>query len=261
MKTCVIFYHSGITKIYKTEWIEKCINSILEQTYKDFYVYELNYGKDNINFSLYFSHLGERYKYFKVEQPNHAYAINFLLDECKKDKFSAVFNTNLDDYYHPERFQKQIEKIKQGYDLVSSNMQYVRDEQLAEHYKFHIHQDNIEGIIENENIIVHPVVCYGKKFISKLRYNPDDIPEEDYTLWKKIYKDYKIFILEDTLCYYRRHDNQITKVEKQEVNNIKKINYNKKKIIELCRCGGQVSTIISPYGNRYKICQSCKKNY
>ena len=44
MKSAVILYHKNINKIYKSEWIEECIQSIINQTYKDYFVYDLNYG-------------------------------------------------------------------------------------------------------------------------------------------------------------------------------------------------------------------------
>jgi hypothetical protein len=261
LKACVILYHKNINKLYKTEWIEQCLNSILNQTYKNFYVYELNYGGDNINFSIYLSHLGDKYKYFSQSLENHAEAMNYLLDQCKKDRFSVVFNTNLDDYYHPQRFEMQIQKLKEGYDVVSSNMQYISENEPGKVFEFHKFQDNIKSQLDSENIIVHPVVCFGKRFISKVRYNPEEIPEEDYRLWKRICDEYKFHIINENLCYYRRHNKQISKSPEVVENKKTFILPTNNTKIEFCRCGGVVSMVTSPNGNRYKICNSCKKMY
>lgn len=152
MKTSVIFYHKNIRSIYKKEWIDKCIKSILDQTYKDFFIYEINYGNDDFNFSDYFSKFGKKYKFFKKELNNHAEAMNYLLDKCLKDKIDVVFNTNMDDYYHIDRFEKQLEKIKQGYDIISSDIQYIVNDELLNVFKFSDFNSNIIERINIENI-------------------------------------------------------------------------------------------------------------
>ena len=48
MNICVIIYHSNILSLYKEEWISECLTSISKQTYKNFYILELNYGKNTI---------------------------------------------------------------------------------------------------------------------------------------------------------------------------------------------------------------------
>jgi hypothetical protein len=39
MKCAVIIYHSNASKIYKKEWIDKCIDSIKAQTV-NYYIFE-----------------------------------------------------------------------------------------------------------------------------------------------------------------------------------------------------------------------------
>lgn len=204
MKTCVILYHKNINKIYKPEWIDECINSIVNQTYKDYYVYDLNYGGEDFNFKKYFP---KRYKFFKEEFKNHVGAMNFLFDRCSEKKFDVVFNINLDDCYHKDRFKIQIEKIKEGYDIVSSNFVVMKGEKRAD---MRFHDCNIVYRFSlGDNVIAHPCVCYSKKFIDNNRYL-DEIPEEDFKLWKRTINDYKFFICEEFLLYYRVHENQIT---------------------------------------------------
>ncbi len=261
MKTCVIIYHKNINKIYRTEWIEECINSILNQTYQDFYIYELNYGDSKINFSMYFDKYQDRYKLFNENMSNHAYAMNFLLDKCLEDNFDAVFNVNLDDYYHKDRFEKQLEKIKEGFDIVSSNIQYIRDNKFENIFDFSKYNKDISKRLEIENIIAHPTICYSKKFIQNVRYNPEEIPLEDYSLWKRLsLEDYKFFIVNSTLCYYRIHNKQVSYVESDEdekSNSLKREKVHHK--ILMCMCGGLVKDIVSPNGTKYKICESCKR--
>ena len=47
MKKGVIIFHNNIKKIYKDYWIDKCINSIINQTDNEVTFYEINYGGDD----------------------------------------------------------------------------------------------------------------------------------------------------------------------------------------------------------------------
>ena len=43
-KYAVILFHKNIKKLYKWRWIEKCLHSILNQSYKNYDIFEINYG-------------------------------------------------------------------------------------------------------------------------------------------------------------------------------------------------------------------------
>lgn len=274
MKACVILYHKNINKIYKKEWIDECINSILYQTYKDYYVYDLNYGGDDFNFSSFFV---KNYKSFKKEFNNHVGAMNFLLDKCLEDNFDAVFNINLDDYYDENRFQIQLDKIKEGYDIVSSDFNIYRNKngdgfELYDSMIFH-NIDILNEFNKDNNVIAHPCVCYSRNFILNNRYL-DEIPREDFNLWKRSINNYKFYICDKILLNYRVHENQITyenrvdeiKNNEELINKITKENIirNNSKIGrsiyvvdgEKCSYCGYIKDKI-----RYNFCQKCNKLY
>ena len=46
-KIGIVFFHKNIKNIYKERWIRKSIESILNQTYTDFKIFEVNYGDEN----------------------------------------------------------------------------------------------------------------------------------------------------------------------------------------------------------------------
>ena len=51
--------------------------------------------------------------------------MNMIIDEAFNDGCDYVFNTNLDDYYHPTRIEKQIEKILNKQGSVNGFMNYL----------------------------------------------------------------------------------------------------------------------------------------
>lgn len=211
-KIGVIFFHKNIRSIYNPNWIDKCIKSIINQTVNNFKIYEINYGGDNYRLFE-----GDKDKhYFKnIELDNHALAMNMIIDEAFNDGCDYVFNTNLDDYYHPTRIEKQIEKLESGYDIVSSDFCYVEEidsiDQITHYKNIKSNTDIVKNLAFNHNVIAHPVVAYSKKFWEKNRYNGEEIPMEDLMLWKRaIANGFNFYIHDDVLLYYRLHSNQIT---------------------------------------------------
>ena len=241
-KCAVIFFHKNLLKLYKNEWIEKCVNSILEQSYNNFDIFEINYGNDD--YSIFNNMKLDRTHYFyKKNYKTHTEAMVFLLNEgFTVHNYDIIFNTNLDDYYNITRFEKQIECIDNGYHLCSSLMNYIKEddkgedvllnEWTSESYsikseEYYIENNKIsEQLNKNHNVINHSCVCFTNKFWNGfdehnnlLRYR-EDKPFEDLTLWTRaINNDYKITIINEPLIEYRIHDNQIGEQNKKNNKN------------------------------------------
>lgn len=214
MKCAAIIYHSNAHKIYEPHWIERCVKSIKAQTFKDFDVYEINYGGDEI---FYFND-DSRVKIQKaVRLRNHIAAMNYLIGQLFEHGYDVIFNTNLDDYFAPERFEKQIIAINQGHHLISSNFYYYNDTRGV-FKKMDMHR--FSGLIgveleKNHNIIAHPVVAMHRKFFELGLQYKDLLGYEDLELWKRAQrKGISIKILPDYLLYYRIHEKQITQTYK-----------------------------------------------
>ncbi len=221
LKCAVIFYHKNIYKIYKKEWINKCVDSILKQTYKDYDIFEINYNSffggsysifDNIQIGT------KKLTFYDKKFDNHAQAMNFLITEVFSMGYDVVFNTNLDDYYSLDRFEKQLDYIKSGYDIVSSDFSYISEiegHDTISHDLVFSSMNIKERLDINHNVIAHPCVAMSKNFWTKLRYDDKSIPREDLELWQKgINEGYKFFIIPKNLLYYRLHQNQISNKQK-----------------------------------------------
>lgn len=214
MKIGVVFFHKNINNIYKKKWIEKCVKSIFEQTIKDFFVYEINYGGDD--FSVLDEYIFQNKKFYNFKLKNHAEAMNFIITEAFNDSCDFVFNTNLDDFYEKTRFEDQLVFLKKGYDIVTSDFCYIKED-IFGHDEVVLHKNILQygsikyNLDNNHNIIAHPCVAYSKKFWLKNKYDANKIPKEDLLLWKKaINEGFKFFIHPKELLFYRIHDNQIS---------------------------------------------------
>jgi len=214
-KLGVIFFHKNIREIYDERWIKKSVESMLNQSIENFKIYEINYGSDNFSVTEYFGNITNDAFFISKPLKNHAEAMNFIIDKAFSDGCDYVFNTNLDDCYHEERIEKQITKLDEGYDIVTSDfcyMEEINSEDRITHYKNIKSDTNIEfNLSYGHNVIAHPVVAYSKKFWESNRYNIDEIPMEDLRLWQRaIANGYKFYIMDDVLLFYRLHSNQIT---------------------------------------------------
>jgi len=225
LRSVVIIYHKNITQIYPRRWITKNLNSVINQTYQNFDIIELNYGMDKNAFVDVTLLNGRQYTFLNINFDNHVYAMYYLLDSAFNIyNYDVVFNTNIDDYYHPERFEKQIQCIKRGAQLVSCYWRYIEDINGEDVLKFPDHCDHhsycqycikndgvvrcfdneylfygseptkpniYTSLLRNHNVLCHPGICYEKGFWKMydndkclMRYQ-NYKPYEDLLLWKK----------------------------------------------------------------------------
>lgn len=215
MRCAVIFYHKNIDKIYRPEWIEQCVQSIKEQTHQEFDVFEVDYGGTG---KKYCEGIGKNYGHFSIHEENHIGAMNFLINMAFKtpNPYDIVFNTNMDDVYHPLRFAKQLEAIKQGYQLVSSNFAYVNHKGDLLKSMNMVRCGSIgRNLNKNHNVIAHPNVAMHRSFWDDdLHYN-NLLGYEDLDLWQRAFiRGKKFFIIDEFLMWYRLHEKQVTKKHK-----------------------------------------------
>ena len=222
-KLAVMFYHKDLKNKYQRRWMDKCVSSIENQSYKDYDVFELNYSSTNTDTLTDLIDRATAFpnKHFIIYKPlnNHVDAMNYLLDYIfTKHSYTAVANTNVDDFYHSNRLVKQLEEIKNGWELVSTNFLHIRENEKLQDQIIHackFDQLNIkEELNKDNNILCHPSIMYSKTFYEKFGPSPykGSPPTEDIDLWKyAINNGAKMFIIPEYLCYYRRHSAQICK--------------------------------------------------
>lgn len=201
MKCAFIAYHKNAATIYDKKWLEEYKYSVLNQTYKEFEIFELNYGGDDFR-------IFENSNFHSKQFPTFVHGLNYLLDCLFFMGYDCVANSNCDDTYSLNRIEKQIEYIEDGYDVVANNFALVEDGQI-----FHKHYfdklDIATELSNNHNIISHPSIMYSKLFWTKNRYVPEQQPMEDLMLWQRAIKNSKFVILPDFLLYHRLHTNSV----------------------------------------------------
>jgi hypothetical protein len=208
MRTALICYHKNVFTNYDRNWINQYKLSVLNQTCQDFDIYELNYGGGSSRI------FGTSKNFISYPFPSFVHGMNYLLTGLffpanERYAYDAVFNTNVDDYYDHSRVEKQMQSLRDGYDIVSSNFVIISPDGTETTRTQYDHMSTQGEILRDHNIIGHPGVAYSRKFWKANRYDPMEVPYEDLRLWQRTVHDFRFKILPDYLFYYRQHPNSV----------------------------------------------------
>ena len=227
MKIGIIIYHKNIFSYVDSEIVFKCLESIENQTFKEFDVLELDYSNYD-QFQISIMNIGflkdnKRY-FFRQECKNHIEAMNFLLKKAFNEmNYDVIYNINLDDIYDKRRFEFQLRKIIiDGYDLIGSNYEIFqitdknevsRSIKIVPEFEDIIDEQIYLKIKNNQKkcLIQLSSMCFSKeswKIIEKI----DMLPTlESLLICKKLLnKDKKIHICKEKLLRYRIHSQQVS---------------------------------------------------
>lgn len=200
---------SVLMGIYNTrcrEYLEKSLNSILKQTYKDFELIICDDGSTNecLEWAKEICKNDKRVIFLKNDvNMGLAYTLNKCLKESK-GKYIARMDD--DDESYLNRFEKQLEYIKkENVQIVSCNIHYFDENGI---YKFSSFKEEItaKDFLFNSPMI-HPAV-FGEKsaFTNIGGYNDNKytVRVEDYDLFMRMYLNkVKMRVVPDILFAYR----------------------------------------------------------
>lgn len=234
MKVCCVIYHSHIYEKYKKKWIIDFFHSIHNQTYDDYDIIECCYDNSNTSLmkSLKENNLFNEKKHIFLNKKfkDNFECENYLFEHIFNDlEYDVCINTNIDDIYHKKRFELQMEKIKNGADIVSSNYkifqvykkkEYKREiiianeKQLETYYKKRLFF--IKNIIEKKTNIPFSCTVFNRRCwnLSSKKINyPEVFYLSKSLLDNKIKVDFNVeFLLE-----HRIHNHQFSNKYKDKI--------------------------------------------
>ena len=219
MKISICIYHKEPFNKYNPEWICECLKSIKDQCYSEDNEYtfiELNYSNMESDYPISLLELGyfeniESNKKIKLRKifDNHISAMNYCFDySFSKINMDICFNIHIDDIYDKNRFEKSLEYIKDGYEIITSNVIY-SNESRKKYIDLNI--NNLDDklllklkIQEKKNIIVLSSLCITKNAWEQIEKISPTQYLNGYILMKKIIKNnIKMKIIKDYLVCKR----------------------------------------------------------
>jgi glycosyltransferase involved in cell wall biosynthesis len=214
--------------VYNTEkFIEKAINSVLNQTFTDFELLIINDGSTDSSLALIQSFTDDRIKV--ISQPNKgvAAALNNGLTHANAD-YIARFDA--DDICRPNRLQVQYDFMlaNPDYQIIGSGVDYVSvdGEYIFTYRPSALTYSEILALNPKICPFIHSSVFYKKEVIIHYGgYNEYAYTFEDHLLWANLIRNEKACNLNQSLIKVRLNPDSITIDEKWRTASFKKIKY------------------------------------
>lgn len=217
---------SVIMGIYNTkcrEYLEKSLNSILNQTYSDFELIICDDGSTNdcMQWAKEICKNDDRVIFLKNEKNmGLAYTLNKCLSKTKGEYIARMDD---DDISRFDRFEKQIKYLTtKNVDVVSSAINLFDENGVYKTKKYPEHISKRDFLFNNP--VVHPAVMCKKKTLFSVGGYRDikkTVRVEDYDLFMRMFSNgAKIDIIQESLLNYRddRANTKRRKVYKYRIN-------------------------------------------
>lgn len=208
-------------------YLKEAINSILNQTFKDFELVILNDASNDASKEIILSFQDTRIRYIENEQNRGlSFSRNRLLSEVR-GKYIAWLDS--DDIAYPARLEEEYRYLEEHPDhaMVASWARIIDSEgkPTGSYIKSYIPDQYLSALLLFVNYFVQSSVMLRKSFLPDVRYRPEFPPTEDYELWVRIAAKHPVAILAKTLVDYRVHSTNISSVQQQKSENAVKLNH------------------------------------
>lgn len=206
---------SVLTPVYNTkpQYLRECIESILNQTFKDFEFLILNDSPENKeieNIIKEYAKHDNRIKYYKNDKNlGIAQSRNRLL-ELAKGEYLAIFDH--DDISLPDRLEKQVAYLNANpfVGVVSGWLQYIGERNKIE--KRPEYDTEIKICLTDNNYIVHTASMIRKSVLidNNIKYEEYYSPAEDYQLFARLIPITHFYNIQEPLVKYRWYKSNTT---------------------------------------------------
>ena len=210
-----------------SDFLRESMESILNQTYRNFEFIIIDDGSDNGTKELIESYRDPRIR-LVINEKNIGltHSLNKALDLCRGEFIARMDD---DDIALPERFEKQFAYMRQHPDVIVCGtwVEYIDENgALTGEEKKYLNEDmesyRIYLLFGNHPTIYHPTAFFNRRLLLKhnIRYEPEFILAQDYGLWVRCSEIGECAILQELLLRYRRHSGAISVSKMQMQKNV-----------------------------------------
>lgn len=204
---------SVVMLVYNGEkYIKEAIESILNQTFRDFELLIINDGSTDNSIGIINEFKDSRIRILHNEgNKGLVYSRNMSVSVAKGE-FIAVMDC--DDISQKKRLEKQLNFLEENpeFAVVGSLVQSINKEgkPIGEAWSLYASPEKIKAIMLFRNFIANPASMIRKEILRQNSYENLYPPAEDYALWVRIIENYKVWNIPEILLYYRVHDLNIS---------------------------------------------------
>ena len=195
-----------------SKYIKYAIQSILNQSYKEFEFLIVDDGSTDNTEEIVKSFIDSRINYIKKPHEGIAKSLNFGL---KKATYDIIAIMDSDDISFPTRLEKQIKLFrktdKTDFRIVSSWYCAFSKKKILYIVKIPEYNNDIK-----RNLLLHSVIChagsmYDREVILNCGgYNHKFNSSVDYNLWIRLIDKVKFHNIQEVLYFYRMRNNSIS---------------------------------------------------
>lgn len=199
---------SVVMPVYNTkeEWLREAIESILNQSYKDFEFIIIDDGSNKSIEPVVNSYNDDRIVFIRQNNQGIARSLN---SGFKIAKGEYIARMDSDDISMPERFEKQVTFLDNNPQItvLGSWFETFPKKEIYKHPKNPKYLDFTKFCC-----IAHPSVMLRRSVFEKfnLTYNPN-YKCEDYELWSRAVRILDFYNLQEVLLKYRVHSSNASK--------------------------------------------------
>jgi glycosyltransferase involved in cell wall biosynthesis len=199
-------------------YLHNAIESILNQSYKNFEFIIINDGSTDKSGSIIASYTDTRIKCLSIEANSGLVnSLNFGIDFAGGEYIARM---DADDIALPQRLKIQVEFLETNpaygmcgtfYEVIDVHGKMLNKVKLPE-----IDRD-IKTYLNFGNCFCHSTMMFRTSFAKNYKYEEKYFLVEDYKLWRKISEVSKISILPSYTLQYRIHDNNISSMKRDKM--------------------------------------------
>jgi glycosyltransferase involved in cell wall biosynthesis len=206
---------SVLMPAYNSEkYIADAIQSILNQTFKNFELIIMNDGSSDKTGEIIDGFNDPRIVKVHLTQNRGLVATRNGLIELARGKYIAYLDN--DDIAFPDRLQNQFEFLEQGKADLCSGAYETYNEETGERRKSkeRYTDPDLKALITVYCPLCNPAVMGRAEIFKKFPYRPGNDHAEDYSLWQEIaLAGYTLGNLRQKLITYRIHPHQISRLQ------------------------------------------------
>lgn len=211
---------SVIMSVYNDEkYVSLAIDSILKQSFEDFEFIIINDGSTDRTLEILKEYEQKDSRIVLIEQENRGLTKSLNIG-IKKAKGKYIARMDSDDISDLQRFEKQIEflEINKDYALIGTNVEKI--DESGKHIEFNTTKytnKEIQKTLSIRNCFAHGSVMINRTMIKDECYYDENFKyAQDYRLWAKIAKNFKVANLEEPLYSLRLHEKSISKTKLED---------------------------------------------
>ena len=204
---------SVVMPVYNAgEYLQEAIDSVLNQSYKDFEFIIINDGSVDNSESIILNYGDKRIRYISNEfNRGIVYSLNKAVESSNGHYIARM---DQDDIAHKKRFEFQLKAFDDNFNLIVCGTWYtsIYKNRFLNNNRLPVNDGQIKAQLLFGNPICHPSVMFRKKiWTDHLGYSEEDINCEDFGLWSRAAVSGEFYNLPMFLLKYRIHDTNMSK--------------------------------------------------